>query len=205
MNPKLKLSLAAAGAGFALIGQGTMVSQALAGPTLSGTSIQTYQAGAAFSLQSGQSFEAIGNYAGTITPFAVTENVSGITNTPVAATLNAGVSTLTAAFDQQGLSGTNSTFDGPSLAVQAGIIQLGGNAPTNNVTTGSPVSVSAGLTKGLVLNQSTSGGVQTITLTGAGTDTGLIGASITSQAIGATQVTGSLVENLTVINSLTAF
>lgn len=203
MNPKLKLNLAAAGAGIALLGQGTMmISEAIAGPSLTGNATQTYNAGAAFSLQSGQSFEAIGNYAGTVTPFAVTENVSGITNVPVAATLNAGVSTLTAAFDRNGLSNTD---NGPSIAIQAGIIQLGGNAPTNNVTTSSPVTVTAGLTKGLVLNQSSGGGVQTITLTGSGTDTGLIGASISSEAIGASQTTGSLVDSLTVINSLTAF
>lgn len=214
MNPKLQLSLSLAGAGLALIGQGTLMSGAQAGPSFSANSKQVYSAGADFNLQQGQSFEAIGNYNGTVTPFAITATVAGIGNLPVAGDLNAGTSTLTAAFDRDGFLNSPNT---PSLAVQAGVISIGGNAPTAGVTTGPvdsngvPLSgatngvLKAGLALGIVLNQNTSSGVPSISITGAGADTGIVGASITSQAIGASAASGILEDNLTVINSLSAF
>jgi hypothetical protein len=194
-----------------LIGQGSLLSGAQAGPSFSSNSNQTYNAGANFNLQQGQSFQATGNYSGTVSPFAVTEEVVGIDNAPVAGDLNAGTSTLTAAFDRNGFLNTANTA---SFAVQAGVISLGGNAPSAGVTTGpvgstgAPATVGilkAGLALGLVLNQSTTGGVPSITLTGAGSNSGIIGASITSQAIGASAASGTFDDNLTVVNSLTAF
>jgi hypothetical protein len=217
MNAKFKLNLAAAGAGIALIGQASMLSEAIAGPSFSANSNQSYSAGANFSLEQGQSFEAIGNVSNdsTVRPFAVTATVSGIGNAPVAGDLNAGTSTLTAAFDRNGFLDTPNT---PSFAVQAGVISIGGNAPTAGVTTGpvdpttgAPLSgasngvLKAGLALGIVLNQNTSSGVPSISITGAGSDSGIIGASITSQAIGASAASGTFDDNLTVINSLTAF
>ena len=216
MNSKINLALAAAGAAGAvasLIGQ---IPSALAGPTLTGNSTQTYDAGATFSLQTGQSFEAIGNYTGTVNPFAVTETQTGLNNLPVAGILGAGTSTLTAAFDRNGFASTvntGSTLATPSLAVQAGIIQLGGRAPTACVTTGPcpggipGTTVKAGLPLAIVLNQGTgtNNGVPTVSLVGASSDTGIVGASITSELIGATGATGSITDSLTVINSLSAF
>ena len=215
MNSKINLALAAAGAAGAvasLIGQ---IPAALAGPTLTGNSTQTYDAGATFSLQTGQSFEAIGTFSGTVNPFAVTATQTDLDNVPVAGILGAGTSTLTAAFDRNGFANsvnTASTLATPSLAVQAGIIQLGGSAPTACVTTGpcpggAPGStVKAGLPLAIVLNQGTSAGtVNNITLVGSNTPDGIVGASITSELIGATGATGSITESLTVINSLTAF
>ena len=84
MNPKLKLSLAAAGAGIALIGQGSLTSAAIAGPSFSASSNLNYGASAEFNLQQAQSFEAIGNYSGTVNPFAVTASPGAVDNTPVA-------------------------------------------------------------------------------------------------------------------------
>jgi len=208
VNSKIKLALAAAsaaGAASALIGQ---IPAALAGPVLTGNTTQTYNAGADYSLQFGQSFEAIGSYDGLLTPFAVTENVSGIQNVPVAGVPNAGTSTLTAAFDSNGFantSGSSSTSGSPSFAVQAAIIQLGGTSPTGFVTTSATPALKAGLTLGLVLNQDTGSGIPSITLQGAGTPGGVIGASINTEAIGAIGTTGSLSNSLTVINSLSAF
>lgn len=212
ISKKINLVLVAASAAGAAASLVSQIPAALAGPTLTGNATQTYSAGANYSLQSGQSFEAVGNFVGTVNPFAVTENVAGISNVPVAATLNAGTSTLTAAFDRNGFANavnSASTLATPSLAVQAGIIQLGGNAPTANVTTANiPTAaggnIKAGLSLGLVLNQGASG-IPSVTLTGAGSDTGLIGASITSSANGASAATASLSESLTVINSLSAF
>ena len=133
MNSKLKLALvaaSAAGAAASLIGQ---IPAALAGPSLSGTSTQNFGAGAAFNLQSAQSFEAVGATSATITPFAPSAftaagvaSSGGFTGTPIAGLLNAGTSTLTAAFDRNGFDNTstltNSSLATPSFAVQAGII-----------------------------------------------------------------------------------
>jgi hypothetical protein len=210
MNPKLKLNLAAAG--IALLGQGSMLSGAQAGPTFSASSNQNYGASAQFNLQQAQSFEAVGNFSGTVRPFAVTASPAGLNNTPVAGDLNAGTSTLTAAFDRNGFLNTANTN---SFAVQAGVISLGGNAPTAGVTTG-PVNAStgapattgilkAGLALGLVLNQNNTNGVPSISITGAGSNSGIVGASISSQAIGASGTVGNFSDNLTIINSLTAF
>ena len=212
MNPKLNLLLTAAGAGIALLGQGSMLSAAQAGPTFSASSNQNYGASAEFNLQQAQSFEAIGNYSGTVSPFAVTVSPADIDNAPVAGDLNAGTSTLTAAFDRNGFLNTANTT---SLAVQAGVISLGGNAPTAgvttgpvNATTGAPATVGiikAGLSLGIVLNQNSTAGVPTISITGAGSNSGIVGASISSQAIGASSAVGNFADDLTVINSLTAF
>ena len=214
MNPKLKLSLAAAGAGIALIGQGSLTSAAIAGPSFSASSNLNYGASAEFNLQQAQSFEAIGNYSGTVSPFAVTATSSGLNNTPVAGDLNAGTSTLTAAFDRNGFL---NTANNTSFAVQAGVISLGGNAPTAGVTTGpvdattgAPLTgstngvIKAGLSLGIVLNQGNTG-VPSISITGAASNSGIVGASISSQAIGASAAVGNFSDSLTVINSLTAF
>jgi hypothetical protein len=203
MNAKLKLNLAAAGAGIALISQGWTMSEALAGPSLSGSSVQTFSAGASFSLKQGQSFESQGFFSGTTTPFAVTENPGSLQNTPVAGALNAGTSTLTAAFDTNGFADSPNT---PSIAVQAGIISLGGSAPTAGVTTApAGSSFKAGLALGLVFNQSTTNGIPTIQIRGASADSGIISASIDSESLGASITTGSFTDSLTVITGLSAF
>ena len=208
VNSKINLALAAAsaaGAAFSLISQ---IPAAIAGPSLTGNSTQTFGAGASYNLQSGQSFEAIGA-TGAVTPFAVTATVAGITNVPVAATLNAGTSTLTAAFDTNGFNNTidtASTVATPSFAVQAGIISLGGNAPTAGLTTASAgTQVRAGLALDLVLNQSATTGVNSIVIAGSSSPSGIIGASINSQAIGASATNGEFSNSLTVINTLSAF
>jgi hypothetical protein len=208
MNPKLQLSLSLAGAGLALIGQGAMLGGAQAGPSLSVTSSQTYNAGANFNLQQAQTFSATGNYSGTVTPFAVT--ASTITTAPssstfagVAGNLSAGTSTLTAAFDRDGF---QDNADNTSFAVQAGVIGLGGNAPTAGITTSSSGTiVTAGVASNIVFNQNTSSGVPSVTLIGAGSNSGVIGASITSQTLGSSAATGNFSDSLTVINSLSAF
>lgn len=211
MNPKLKLNLAVAGAGIALIGQGSMLSAAIAGPSLSATSSQSYNAGANFNLQQAQSFSATGNYSGTVSPFAVTAstittNASAGTFAGVAGNLSAGTSTLTAAFDRDGF---QDNANNTSLAVQAGVIGLGGNAPTAGITTG-PVGsttgiVTAGVALGIVFNQNSTTGVPSIAITGASSNSGVVSASITSQAIGASAASGTFSDSLTVINSLSAF
>ena len=207
MNPKLKLSLAAAGAGFALIGQGSMLSQAIAGPSLSATSSQNYNAGANFNLQQAQSFSATGNYSGTVDPFAVTEQstaAASATNFPgIAGNLSAGTSTLTAAFDRNGFQDTSQNA---SFAVQAGVIGLGGNAPTAGVTTSASGTIfTARVALGVVLNQDTTNGVPSISITGASSNSGIISASISSQVLGASAASGNFSDSLTVINSLSAF
>jgi hypothetical protein len=209
MNPKLQLSLSLAGAGLALIGQGSMLSSAQAGPSLSVTSSQTYNAGANFNLQQAQSFSVTGNVATSamIDLFAITEQSTAsasTTNFPgIAGNLSAGTSTLTAAFDRNSfLDNANNT----SLAVQAGVIGLGGNAPTAGVTTATTATpVTARVALGIVLNQNTTDGIPSIEVSGAGSNTGVIGASITSQAFGASAATGIFSDSQTVINSLTAF
>lgn len=207
MNPKLKLSLAAAGAGFALIGQGSLLSGAQAGPSLSVTSSQSYNAGANFNLQQAQTFSATGDYSGTVTPFAVTAstittNTTASTFAGVAGNLSAGTSTLTAAFDRNGF---QDNANNTSFAVQAGVISLGGTAPTAGITTASTPVVTAGVATNIVFNQDTTTGVPSITLTGAGSNSGLIGASITSQTLGSSAATGNFSDSLTVINSLSEF
>ena len=208
MNPKINLALAAAsaaGAAFSLISQ---IPAAVAGPTLTGNSTQTFGAGANYNLQSGQSFEAIGS-TGSVTPFAVTETVGSITNVPVAGGLNAGTSTLTAAFDINGFNNTTNTgttLATPSFAVQAGIISLGGNAASAGITTASVgTQVRAGLALDLVLNQDATNGIPSIVIAGSSNPSGVIGASITSQAVGASATNGEFSNSLTVINTLSAF
>jgi hypothetical protein len=207
MNPKLNLILTAAGAGIALLGQGSMLSAAQAGPSLNATSGQSFNAGANFNLQQAQSFSATGNYSGIVSPFAVTaqsNTVASSTNFPgIAGNLSAGTSTLTAAFDKDGFQNTSDTT---SFAVQAGVIGIGGNAPTAGVTTSAAGTiVTAGLALGIVFNQNTTSGVPSIAITGAGSDSGIISASITSQAIGASAASGNFTESLSVLNSLSAF
>jgi hypothetical protein len=215
MNAKLKLNLAAAGAGIALIGQGWTMSEAIAGPNLSTTSNLTYNAGANFNLQQAQTFSATGNYSGTVSPFAVTAtlttNTTAGTIAGAAGNLSAGVSTLTAAFDRDGF---QDNTDNNSFAVQAGVIGLGGNAPTAGVTTG-PVGsdglpattgiITAGVATNIVFNQNATTGLPSISITGASSNTGIVGASITSQLIGASVVSGTFSDNLSVVNSLSAF
>jgi hypothetical protein len=139
--------------------------------------------------------------------FAVTEQSTAslsATNFPgIAGNLSAGTSTLTAAFDRNSfLDNANNT----SLAVQAGVIGLGGNAPTAGVTTATTASpVTARVALNIVLDQNTTSGVPSISVSGAGSNTGVIGASITSQAFGASAATGIFSDSQTVINSLTAF
>jgi hypothetical protein len=204
MNPKLKLSLTVAGAGLAVIGQGSMMSEALAGPSLTGNSTQTFEAGADYNLQYGQSIEVIGNTSNTLNPFQVTAGtVTGVTAVGVLEG-NAGTSTLTASFDRNGFgaaTNTSSTLATPSFAVQAAIVPLGGQAGTGGITTATSAIIFATPTA-VVLNQTSAAG---IVVTGAGTDTGIIGASITAENQGASGVTGSFSDSLTVINSLTAF
>lgn len=207
MNPKLKLSLAAAGAGIALIGQGSLLSAAQAGPSLSAITGQSFNAGANFNLQQAQSFSATGNFSDTVNPFAVTAstvttNATAGTFAGVAGNLSAGTSTLTAAFDKDGFQDTPDTV---SFAVQAGVISLGGSAPTNGLTTLVTPTITAGLSLGIVFNQNTTSGIPSIDILGAGSDIGIISASITSQAIGASAASGNITESLSVINSLTAF
>jgi hypothetical protein len=207
MNPKLQLTLSLAGAGLALIGQGSLLSSAQAGPSLSVTSSQTYNAGANFNLQQAQTFSATGDYSGTVTPFAITAstittNASASTFAGVAGNLSAGTSTLTAAFDRNGF---QDDANNTSFAVQAGVIGLGGTAPTAGITTASTPLVTAGVATNIVFNQNTISGVPSITLTGAGNNSGLIGASITSQTLGSSAATGNFSDSLTVINSLSAF
>jgi hypothetical protein len=205
MNPKLQLSLSLAGAGLALIAQGSMLGSAQAGPSLSVTSSQAYNAGANFNLSQAQTFSATGNYTNTVTPFAVTAQstfTSSSVFAGVAGNLSAGTSTLTAAFDRNGF---QDNANNTSFAVQAGVIGLGGDAPTAGVTTSSPATITARVATNIVLNQSTSLGVPSITLTGAGSNTGVVAGSITSTSIGADTTTGSLQDSLTVTNSLTAF
>jgi hypothetical protein len=209
MNPKLQLSLSLAGAGLALIAQGSMLGSAQAGPSLSVTSSQTYNAGANFNLQQAQTFSVTGNVATSamIDLFAVTaqstESASSTNFPGIAGNLSAGTSTLTAAFDRNSfLDNANNT----SLAVQAGVIGLGGNAPTAGVTTATTANpVTARVALNIVLDQNTTSGVPSISVSGAGSNTGVIGASITSQAFGASAATGIFSDSQTVINSLTAF
>ena len=205
MNPRLQLSLSLAGAGLALISQGALLSGAQAGPSLTGNSNQTFTAGSSFNLQYGQSIEVIGNTTNTLNPFQVTA-----VNTSLSATAagvlegNAGTSTLTAAFDRNGFgstANTSSTLATPSFAVQAAIVPLGGQAGTGGITTATSSIIFATPTA-VVLNQTSAAGISVI---GAGTDTGIIGASITGQNQGASGITGSFADSLTVINSLSAF
>lgn len=205
MNPKLQLSLSLAGAALALISQGALQPAAQAGPSLNATSIESFSAGANFNLQQAQTFSATGNYTGTVSPFAVTAsdittNATAGTFAGVAGNLSAGTSTLTAAFDVTGLN------DNPTLAVQAGVIGLGGNAPTAGVTTATGgTTITAGVATNIVLNQNSSTGLPSIGITGAGTDTGVVSGSITSQLIGGSAASGGITESLSVVNSLTAF
>ena len=205
MNPKLKLSLTVAGAGLAVIGQGSMMSEALAGPSLTGNSTQTFEAGADYNLQYGQSIEVIGNTSNTLNPFQVTAVNTALSATGVGVLEgNAGTSTLTASFDRNGFgetTNTASTLATPSFAVQAAIVPLGGQAGTGGITTATSTIIFATPTA-VVLNQTS---LEDVTVTGAGTDTGVIGASITAENQGASGVTGSFTDSLTVINSLTAF
>ena len=210
MNSKIKLALVAAsaiGAASSLISQ---IAPVLAGPSLTGNTTRSYGAGADFNLQSGQSFEAIGS-TGSVTPFAASATSAGLNNTPVAGVLNAGTSTLTAAFDINGFNNTAdtaSTLATPSFAVQAGIISLGGTSPTQSVTTATAVGTNAfkaGLALDIVLNQNASSGVPSIVISGSSSPSGIIGASITSQAVGASATNGEFTNSLTVINTLSAF
>ena len=206
MNSKIKLALAAAsaaGAAASLIGQ---VSPAFAGPSLEAISTQTYNAGAAFNLSAGQSFSVTGDTGtSSIVLFQETIGSSSAISSSAEAVGNAGVSTLTAAFDRNGFGNTASTSvnvnQTPSFAVQAGIIQLGGTGGTGGVTTAASSQV-FNIAPALVLNN---GGIPAIMVKGSGSPTGVIAASINNTSIGGSTVQGSVTESLNVINTLTAF
>ena len=217
MNPKIKLALvaaSAAGAASSLIGQ---IPAAIAGPTLTGISNQTYNASATYNLQAGESFQVTGATNG-FTPFANTTGALATgagaagTNSGAAFALgtslgNAGTSTLTAAFDRNGFGNsvnTGSTLSTPSFAVQAAVINLGGTGGTGGITTiassnqfNTPTSVA--------FSQNTTSGIPSITVQANSSSTGITGVTINSQLIGASTTTGSLSDTFQVINSLSAF
>ena len=218
MNPKIKLALvaaSAAGACASLIGQTTA---ALAGPELSGTKFNNYSATANYALQAGQSVSVTGNNNSfSITPFAVSAAVTATAGT--AALGNAGTSTLTAAFDNNGIATTgvgtavsgfaNTAQGSPSFAVQAGVVNLGGQGASFGLTTGAnQIDGSLGtlvfqVPTSLVLNQGANG-ISTITVASTGTGSS-VGVSTTTTTIGASSVTGSLSDQFSVINQLSAF
>jgi len=214
VNPKIKLALVAAsavGAASSLIGQ---IPAALAGPTLTGISNQTFNASATYNLQAGESFQVSGATNG-FTPFAVTTGAltgAAGTNSGAAFALgttlgNAGTSTLTAAFDRNGFGNsvnTGSTLATPSFAVQAGVINLGGTGGTGGITTIAS-SNQFNTPTSLAFNQGTTSGISSITVAANSSPTGITGVTINSQLIGATTTTGTLSDTFQVINSLSAF
>jgi len=191
VNSKLKLALVAASAASAaasLIAQ----SPALAGG-ISSTQTNNYGAAATYNLGFGSAFSATGNTTNTVTPFAATTGAlsanGGTTASGVIQTAfsegNAGTSTLTASFDNTGFASalsTASTLNTPSFAIQAGVVPLGSEGATGGVTT-----------------------AVGITLTGAGLNNGVLSASVTGTDIGAATVQGSLIQNLSVVTTLSAF
>ena len=224
VNSKIKLSLLAAsavGAAATIIGQ---TSAALAGPALDATKFNSFSAGADYSLQAGQSIEITGNNNSfSINPFAVSANANPAFTVGNAALGNAGVSTLTAAFDNNGISAngsgsfgtnnTNSTIGAPSFAIQAGVLNLGGQAATFGVTTGLNQLDGSG-TQGfnvptsVVLNQGTgtgtNAGIPTIVLASNGSGSA-VGVSTLTTVIGASAVTGTINDQFRVVNTLSAF
>ena len=223
MNSKIKLALvaaSAAGAAASLIGQTTA---ALAGPELSGTKFNNFAATANYSLQAGQSISITGNTNSfSITPFAVSADALGSTGTGAflgnSALGNAGTSTLTAAFDTNGINangigaaggGTGSSIGAPSFAIQAGVLNLGGQGASFGVTTGANLLDGSGtkifnVPTSIVLNQATATGIPAIVLASSGTGSS-VGVSTTTTTIGASIVNGSISDQFAVINSLTAF
>ena len=215
MNSKIKLALAAAsaaGAAVTMIGQASV---ALAGPSLTGITNQTYNAGASYNLQAGQSFSITGQISG-FTPFQASTGLlpgttAGSISSPAFAVGitegNAGTSTLTAAFDRNGFGGTTttaSTLATPSFAVQGAVIALGGTGGTGGITTITSTN-QFNTPKGIVLNQDDASGVPSITVTAASSPTAITGVNINSQLIGASAVNGSFSDTFQVINSLSAF
>ena len=217
MNSKIKLALAAAsaaGAAASLIGQ---VPLALAGG-LSSTQTNNFGAAANYNLTFGGGFSATGNTTQTISPFANTTGsrtaVAG--PAPTSTTViqsgftegNAGTSTLTASFDQNGFGTTGSTSSSlatPSFAVQAGIENLGGLAATGNVTTASGTQGIFTTPSVISLNTTGANSATTITLTGAGLNNGVLAASVTGTDLGASSVQGNLIQGLSVVTTLSAF
>ena len=230
VNTKIKLALVAASAASAaasIIGQTTA---ALAGPSLDGTKFNNYAATANYALQAGQSISITGNNNSfTITPFAVSDQAlpTAVGGTGNASLGNAGTSILTAAFDQNGITAngfgfsntatTGSAIGAPSFAVQAGVINQGGQGVSFGVTTGANLLDGSGTKSfntptSIVLNQAgvpggaatSSTGFGNVLLTSNGSGT-TVGVSTTTTTIGASATSGSISDQFRVVNSLTAF
>jgi hypothetical protein len=234
VNTKIKLALVAASAASAaasIIGQTTT---ALAGPQLDGTKFNNYAATANYALQAGQSISITGNNNSfSITPFAVSDqalptSVGGTGNSSLG---NAGTSILTAAFDQNGITAngfgfsntatTGSAIGAPSFAVQAGVINQGGQGVSFGITTGANVLDGSGTKSfntptSIVLNQvagdpttgaaraTLSTGFAAVALFSNGSGT-TVGVSTSTTTIGASATSGSISDQFRVVNTLTAF
>ena len=168
----------------------------------------------------GESFSVTGNTGGsggatTYTPFAVTDGLDqneinpafngGIPGTtlPTIAAASAsnvgavGTAVLTTTYDKDGKDLLGNAGNG-QINSTSGLIQLGGSGTvggTNAFNTPSQV----------ILNQSSSTGLGSITLAGSTTDDGVIGASITGTSVGPTDLTAGLTIQKQVINSLSVF
>ena len=230
MNTKIKLALVAASAVSAaasIIGQTTA---ALAGPQLDGTKFNNYSATANYALQAGQSISVTGNNNSfSITPFAVSDQAlpTAVGGTGNASLGNAGTSILTAAFDQNGINAsgfgfsntatTGSAIGAPSFAVQAGVINQGGQGASFGVTTAANLLDGSGTKSfntptSIVLNQAgvpggaatSSTGFGNVLLTSNGSGT-TVGVSTTTTTIGASATSGSISDQFRVVNTLTAF
>lgn len=213
MNSKIKLAIAAAsaaGAAASLIAQ----SPALAGG-LSSTQTNNYGAAATYNLGFGGAFSATGNTTSTVTPFALTTGALSANGATTASGViqtaftegNAGTSTLTASFDNTGFAtgdSTSSSLSTPSFAVQAGVVPLGSEGATGNVTTAVGTKFVATTPK-VVAFSTAAGGAAGIILTGAGLNNGVLSASVSGTDIGAATVQGSLIQGLTVLTTLSAF
>ena len=215
MNSKIKLALAAAsaaGAAASLIGQ----MPALAGG-LTSTQTNNFGAAANYNLTFGGGLSATGNTVQTINPFAGTTGSRTSTGgAPSATTVNqsgftegnAGTSTLTAAFDQTGFATGNNTasnLSSPSFAIQAGIINVGGEGATGNVTTASGALGIFTTPSVLAFNLTGANSATSISLTGAGQNNGVLAATFTGTDLGASSVQGNLIQGLSVISTISAF
>ena len=170
----------------------------------------------------GESFSVTGNTGGsggttTYTPFAVTDGLASDeinpafnggdpTDTSVNPIISAaspsnvgavGTAVLTTTYDKDGKDLLGQEGDG-QINSTSGLIQLGGSGTvggTNAFNTPSQV----------ILNQSSTNGLGSITLAGSTTDDGVIGASITGTSVGPTDLTAGLTIQKQVINSLSVF
>jgi hypothetical protein len=138
-----------------------------------------------------------------------------------------GTSILTAAFDQNGINAngfgfsntatTGSLTGAPSFAVQAGVINQGGQGVSFGITTGANLLDTSGTKSfntptSIVLNQAGVPGTAATSTTGFGnvllTSNGsgtTIGVSTTTTTIGASAASGSISDQFRVVNTLTAF